>query len=73
MSDRKPWAPDSWVKLILILSLASALTTLTSAMAWRALMSDVQISSNVMLEIFNSYLGLFGVVVGYVLGSRTKD
>lgn len=70
---KRPWAPDSWVKIILIISLASALTTITTAMAWRAIASDVVIESAAMLAVFDSYLGLFGVVVGYVLGSRTKE
>jgi len=30
------------------------------------------IDSAIMLEVFNAYLALFGVVVGYVLGSK-KD
>ena len=69
---KKPWAPDSWVKIILIWSLASALTTLTTAMAWRAVQSDINIDSDVMIQVFEQYIGLFGVVVGYVLGSH-KD
>lgn len=73
MTDKKRWAPDSWVKLILILALASALTTLTGAMAYRAIFSQVDISSAVLINVFEQYLGLFGVVVGYVLGSRSKE
>lgn len=72
MSDKPHWSPDSWVKIILIWSLASALTTLTAAMAWRAIYSEIDISSAVVINVFEQYLGLFGVVVGYVLGSR-KD
>ncbi len=65
-----PWSPDSWVKIILIWSLASALTTLTAAMAWRAIYSNADITSETIIHVFEQYLGLFGVVVGYVLGSR---
>ncbi len=70
---RKPWAPDSWVKLILILALASALMSLTSAMAYRAIFSNVDITSATVVRVFEQYLALFGVVVGYVLGSHTKN
>ncbi len=72
MTGKVPWSPDSWVKIILIWALASALTTLTAAMAWRAIYSQVDITSETMIQVFEQYLGLFGVVVGYVLGSR-KD
>ena len=72
MTGKVPWSPDSWVKIILIWALASALTTLTAAMAYRAIFSEIDISSATMVRVFEQYIGLFGVVVGYVLGSR-KD
>ena len=68
-----PWSPDSWVKVILIVSLAGALTFITVAMAIRAIMSDVQIESESIITIFDQFIGLFGVVVGYVLGSRRNN
>jgi len=59
------------VKLILIGALALSLTGLTLATIIRAVTRE-DIDSGIMLEIINSFIGLFGVVVGYVLGSR-KD
>jgi len=56
------------VKLILISSLAMSLIALNLAFIIRAITRD-DIDSAIMLEIFSAYTGLFGVVVGYVLGS----
>jgi len=67
--DRKRYSADSWVKLILIGALALSLTGLTLVAIIRAVTRE-DIDSGIMLEIFNSFIGLFGVVVGYVLGSK---
>ena len=66
------YAPDSWVKLILIGALAWALLSLTTAMSWRAVNSTFEIEATLISEIFNQFIGLFGVVVGYVLGAKSK-
>ena len=72
MSDKPSWSPDSWVKIILIGCLAVAFLFVTSAMAIRAIFSDLDLSSNNVVDVFNQFIGLFGVVVGYVLGSKRK-
>ena len=66
------WAPDSWVKLILIGTLALGFLTLNGAMAWRAINSSFEIEAGLITGIFDQFIGLFGVVVGYVLGSRAR-
>ena len=68
---RRRYSADSWVKLILIGSRAFALVTFNMAILIRAVVRE-NIDSTIMASIFDSYLALFGVVVGYVLGSR-KD
>ena len=67
------FAPDSWVKLILISALAIALLMLTSAVVWRAVHSDFDIQPGLILDVIGQFTGLFGVVVGYVLGSKSRD
>ena len=71
MNERPRWSPDSWVKIILIGSLAFALISFNIAILIRAV-SRADIDSTIMASIFDSYLALFGVVVGYVLGSRKE-
>ena len=68
MSERPRWSPDSWVKIILIGSLAFALISFNLAIFVRAVFRDVD--STIMAAVFDSYLALFGVVVGYVLGAK---
>ena len=65
---RKRYSADSWVKLILIGSLAFALISFNFAIFVRAVFRDID--STIMAAVFDSYLALFGVVVGYVLGAR---
>ena len=60
------------MKIILIGSLALALVTFNLAIIIRAVFG-VNIDSVVMASIFDSYIGLFGVVVGYVLGKKSGD
>lgn len=57
------------MKIILIGALAFSLAGLTLAAIVRAI-TRPDIDSAIMLEIFNSFIGLFGVVVGYVLGAK---
>ena len=66
-TSNRRFGADSLVKLVLIWSLAISLVALDFAIIIRAVLRD-DIDSNIMLEIFDSYLALFGVVVGYVLG-----
>lgn len=73
MTERKRWAPDSWVKIVLITTLAGAFLMLTIAMSYRAIKSDVEITPESIFDIFDQFIGLFGIVVGYVLGSRSND
>ena len=68
MSERPRWSPDSWVKIILIGSLAFALISFNLAIFVRAVFRDID--STIMAAVFDSYLALFGVVVGYVLGAK---
>ncbi len=72
MAEKPRWAPDSWVKLILIGCLTIAFLLVTAAMSYRAIHSEVNISMDTVSDVFNQFIGLFGVVVGYTLGSR-KD
>jgi len=65
------WAPDSWVKVILILALTVSFLIITGAMGFRAVVSELQVTSDHIDDIFDQFIGLFGVVVGYVLGSKT--
>ena len=68
-TSKRRFGADSLVKIVLIWSLAISLVMLELAFIIRALFRD-DIDSNIMLEIFDSYLALFGVVVGYVLGKE---
>ena len=68
MTERPRWSPDSWVKVILISALAVSLVGLTMTALYRAIFKEVD--SSIMLDIFGQFIGLFGVVVGYVLGSK---
>ena len=49
-----------------------ALLQLTGAVVWRAVHSDFSIEGTVILDIIGQFVGLFGVVVGYVLGSKSN-
>lgn len=72
-NEKRPrWAPDSWVKVILIVSLSISLVAINIAIVIRAIFRE-DIDSAIMLEIFSGYIGLFGVVVGYVLGKSKGE
>ena len=66
-----PWSSDSWVKIILIVSLALSMGGVVAAIMYRAVFGT-DVDSNIIPNIFEQFIALFGVVVGYVLGSR-KD
>ena len=67
------WAPDSWVRVLLVAALAGAFIILTAAMAIRALVPAYNVDSATIGEIFQSFLGLFGVALGYTLGKHRGD
>jgi hypothetical protein len=58
------------LKVIVVLLLGVAFVLIVLAMAIRAMVPSYEIESAVMGEIFDRFIGLFGVVVGYVLGSK---
>ena len=69
-NERPRWSPDSWVKIILVSALVFAFCVIILALSIRALVPAYEISSEVMGDIFNRFIALFAVVVGYVLGSK---
>ncbi len=73
MSEKPHWSPDSWVKVILVSSLVGAFVIMVLAMAYRSIVPKYGVTSEGVLAIFENYMTLFGVVVGYVLGARKND
>ena len=72
MSDKPHWSPDSWVKVILVSSLVGAFIIMVLAMSYRSLVPKYGVTSDGILAVFERYMTLFGVVVGYVLGSKRE-
>ena len=68
---KRRFSADSLVKIILIAALAGSLVLLTLTTLYRAVTRE-DIDSQIMLDIFSQFIGLFGVVVGYVLGSKSN-
>ena len=66
------WSPDSWLKIIVVGLLGAAFGVIVIAMAVRALVPSYNVESAVIGDTFSQFMGLFGVVVGYVLGSKSK-
>ncbi len=70
MSERPRWAPDSWVKVILVGSLAFGFVLFVLLVFIRALMPVFNVQGESLLQGFDRIGALFGVALGYVLGSK---
>ncbi len=64
------WAPDSWVKVILVGSLAFGFVVLVTITAVRAVIPSYNVPSENIVAVFDRFGALFGVALGYALGSK---
>jgi len=67
------WHPDSWVKIILVGALALGFIMFLVMVFIRAVTPSFEVTGESLLAGFDRIGALFGVALGYVLGSNKRE